>query len=186
MADQQGYSSPLHKDGALMVDLQGSSAALRSSSPNGVDEVPESRQQTDINVSKGGLDSLLQTSALHPAEFLQSASRRGTAFGVHRLSHLVPRGGSGRMLRRQRSRSGPSASVSPIAMSSKPLTPVTDMSTFREQSRRRKPSRRSLSRPASSLAVRRPNPASRDYDNRAPPPTAASPRPFLDAMYNKI
>jgi hypothetical protein len=184
MADQQGHSSPLHKDGGVgltMVDLQGSSGALRSSSPNGVDEVPESKQQADINVSKGGLDSLL-----HPTELLQSTSRRGTAFGVHRLSHLVPRGGSGRMFRRQRSRSGPSASVSPVAMSSRPLTPVTDMSTFQEQSRRRKPSRRSLSRPASSLAVRRPNPASRDYDNRAPPPTAASPRPFLDAMYNKI
>ncbi|KAG0603799.1 hypothetical protein M758_10G121300 [Ceratodon purpureus] len=190
MPDRQGQSSPLHKvdaSGLAMADIRGSvSGTLRVSSPNRF----ASRQHTDIDVSKAGcdLEALFQTSMLHPTEFLQSATRRGAAFGNHQLGHVKPRGGSGRILRRPRSRSASSTSVSPIAMPSRPLTPVTDISTFQEQSRRRKPSRRSLSRPSSTLAVRRPIPPFRDfYDNRsAPPPTAASPQPFLDAMYIKI
>lgn len=207
MADLQGYSNhsgPLRKTGAsgfTLRDLEGHSGPLRVR-PS-FDAVPESEQYTDTKASKLSLETLFQTSALHPTGFLQSSSRRATAVDSYQLG-LPPRnsdftrGGSERPTRRLYGRYASSASVSHIPVPTQPLTPVTDMNTFREQpngrksydlprtsSRRRErfgsmnsASLNSLSRPvslvddlprSSSGKANRPNPYS-GYDTRFPSP----------------
>ncbi|KAG0566880.1 hypothetical protein KC19_7G094700 [Ceratodon purpureus] len=147
LADLQGYaghSGPLRKTGAsglTLRDLEGHSGPLRVR-PS-FDSVPESEQYTDSNASKLSLEALFQTSAIHPTNFLQSPSRRVAALSDSYQLGLPPRNSDfarvsiERPMRRLHARYA-SASISHIPVSPKPLTPVTDMSTFREQSNGRK------------------------------------------------
>lgn len=140
LADLQGYaghSGPLRKTGAsglTLRDLEGHSGPLRVR-PS-FDAVPESEQYTDTNASKLSLESLFQSSALHPTDFLQSPSRRVAALSDSYQLGLPPRHSDvtrgERPPRRVHARYS-SASVSHAPICTKPLTPVTDMSTFREQ-----------------------------------------------------
>ncbi|XP_024396217.1 uncharacterized protein [Physcomitrium patens] len=207
MEDLQGYSGSLCKTGASglsLIEIQGYSGPLRTR-PS-FDTVPESEQFKDTRSSKLALENLFQTSALHPTEFLHSSSRRVEGIELYKHGHLSPghttltRGGSERPVRRPHpGRHLASASVSRISnASSKPLSPITDLNSFREQpdgrksydlprasSRRRERfgstnSSGSLIRPVdyvvdfprsrSKNAANRPNPY-REYDTRVPSPT---------------
>lgn len=142
LADVQGHSGPLRKTGAsgmTLNDLQGHSGPLRAR-PS-FDAVPESEQYTGTRFSNESLkiQDLFQTSTLHPTDFLQSSSRRVAALDSSYQLGLPPRnsgfaitrGGSERLPRRPHSRYASSSSVPQFT---NPLTPLTDMSTFREQS----------------------------------------------------
>lgn len=203
LTEVEGHSGPLRQtcaSGLTMNDLQGHSGPLRARP--GFDAVPESEQYTDRRASNATLkiQDLFQTSALHPTDFLQSPSRRvAAALDSSYQLGLPPRNSSGFAITRggserlARSRYASASSVPHI--SSNPSSPVTDMRTFREQSRKsydlpRASSRRKerfgsmqssasmnssvsplddLIRSRSGKSAHRPNPY-REYDTRLPSP----------------
>lgn len=110
------------------MDFQVHHHALHTCSASS-NAIADRKQCANTNVLPIPLEMLLQTSPLHPTEFLQSSSRRGASLE----SPL------GEKAHRPRSRLS-LGSASHTTMATKPLSPVTDMSTFREQSNRRRKS----------------------------------------------
>lgn len=200
LTDIQNHSGPLRKTGAsglTLNDLQGHSGPLRAR-PS-FDAVPECEQYTETRLSSASqlkMQDLFLTSALHPTEFLQSSSRRLAA--LDQLG-LPPRNNGLTITRVGSERQRPhSRYASTSSLPLKPLSPLTDMSTFREQSRKsydlpRVSSRRrerfgsmpssasmnsssrsvtpfdDLLRTRSGKSANRPNPY-REYDTRFPSP----------------
>lgn len=145
--------------GITLADLQGYSSTFRTASRPSFDAVPESEQYTETptthSSNKMALASLLQSSSLHATEFLQSPSRRvatvetcnnqvaGASRGV-----MLTRGGSESRLRQTPSRFSNASNISADTNGRssnftttnnshrpfmKPLSPVVDMSSFREE-----------------------------------------------------
>lgn len=195
LAEVQGHSGPLRKTGAsglTLNDLQGHSGPLRAR-PS-FDAVPESELYTgDGRVSNAALkiQDLFETSALHPTQFLQSSSRRVASLDSSYQLGLPPRNSGFGGSERQAARRPHSRYASTSSVLGNPLTPLTDMSTFREQysiprasSRRHERFRSSASmtspsrsitpfddivRSRSGKSANRPNPY-REYDTRLPSP----------------
>ena len=173
--------------GITLADLQGYSSTFRTASRPSFDAVPESEQYTETPTihgsNKTALESLFRSSSLHPTEFLQSPSRRMAALDTHNnqvagasRGVMLTRGGSESRLRQTPSRfsnaSNVDADTNGRSNSSdtnnnnnhhhplmKPLSPVVDMSSFREQNsnnhvgaRKSVDFRRSVSRRREDLA----------------------------------
>ena len=149
--------------GLTLADLQGySSGTFRTASRPSFDAVPESEQYTETPTTHGSnktaLESLFRSSSLHPTEFLQSPSRRLAALDSHNnqvagasRGVMLTRGGSESRLRQTPTRFSNASNAetdsngrSSISITNnnnnnnhhpfmKPLSPVVDMSSFREQ-----------------------------------------------------
>lgn len=192
MEEMKSHSGPLRNTGAsglTLTDLQGHSGPLRA------------RPSFDTVLSNGDFNAalkiqdLFETSALHPTEFLQSSSRRVAALDSPYHPH-PPRHSGFSMARANSERLAVRRLQSRYVSPSKPLTPLTEMSSFREQNSRksydlpRASSRRrerygsssstssssrqvalfdDISQSRSGKSPHRPNPY-RDYDTRLPSP----------------